>query len=81
MSVYEDLGFSAPSAEGLRKPATPQHRWKLIAKTFGVSRHRCEWCCTVKTVNHADRVTRYARGHTISALAPPCQSVHVEQIP
>ena len=70
MSAHEDLGFIIPDRPVQR--AVPQHRWKLIAKTFGVSRHRCERCNTVKTTNHADRVTKYARGHSISTTCPPC---------
>lgn len=71
MSVREDLGFTVPDRPA-QKRATSHHRWKLIAKTFGVSRHRCERCGVVKTTNHADRVTKYTRGHSISTTCPPC---------
>lgn len=72
--VHADLGFSAPTAEGRRKPAAPQHRWTLTARTFGVSCFRCQRCGVVKTTSHIDRVTKYARDHTISTLAPPCEA-------
>jgi hypothetical protein len=72
MSVHEDLGFSAPTAEDRRKPATPQHRWAPTVRTFGASRFRCQRCGAIKTTNHAERATKYAIGHKITALAPPC---------
>jgi hypothetical protein len=75
MDVRADLGFSPPTAEK-RQPSAraQQHRWTLTARTFGVSRFRCQRCGVVKTTNHAERVTKYVRGHAISGLAPPCEA-------
>lgn len=73
MSVHEDLGF-VPSRPAPKRATPKRHAWQLAARTFGVERFRCERCRIIKTVNHADHITRYARGHTISALAPPCEA-------
>lgn len=87
MSVHEEIGFSAPTAENRRKnrhtASLRSHKWRLIAQQRGFTKHRCYLCGSTRTqIAQADQryVTHYELGSRRFEKAPPCQSVHVEQI-
>lgn len=88
-NAHGDIGYISEAIanrrEHSRKGAAIQHQrhsWKLVAQQHGQSKHRCH-CGTTRTLTQSDGITstRYTLGNKHFDKAPPCQSVHVEQIP
>jgi hypothetical protein len=79
VNAWEELGGAA--ADQPPRTQTPVlkllHQWKLIAQQFGVSKHVCNRCGTVRTrINQGDRfpATRYVtRDDRHSERTPSCQ--------